>query len=91
MILRTDVYSAVDSERDYQDTLIRNGIPTELTQGAILTPMEQLAVIRRIVRDMENHWYSVSGPVSMDYMRKIAAVAVRTMEQFGAPYRELVS
>lgn len=84
---RQEVYAAIDSERDYQDTLVRDDVLTEMSQGAILTPMEQLAVIRRIVRDMEDHWYEVSGPVAMDYMRKIAATAVRAMEQFGAPRR----
>lgn len=49
--------------------------------------MEHLAIIRRICRDMEDHWYDKPGQPPMDYMRKIAGVAVRCMEQHGAPLR----
>lgn len=81
MANRLEVYDAIDRERNYQDQLPRN---TEKHQE----PLEHLAIIRRIVRDMEDAWYDKPGKADMNYMRKIAAVAVRAMEQHGAPKRE---
>ena len=80
MSRRNGVYDAIDSERTYQDNLARNDVKEQ-------TPMEHLSIIRRICRDMEDAWYDKSGQPSMDYMRKIAGVAVRCMEQHGAPVR----
>lgn len=77
---RTEVYAAIDSERQYQQQLARNDVKEQ-------NPMEHLAIIRRICRDMEDHWYDKPGQPPMDYMRKIAGVAVRCMEQHGAPLR----
>lgn len=77
---RNSVYVAIDSERDYQNTLARHQVPDQ-------SPMEHLAIIRRIVRDMENAWYDLPGQPSMDFMRKIAATAVRCMEEHGSPVR----
>lgn len=79
---RNEVFRAIDSERDYQEALSRN---TKKLQE----PLEHLAVIRRICRDMEDSWYNVPGEADMNFMRKIAGVAVRAMEQHGAPYREV--
>jgi hypothetical protein len=77
---REEAYKAVDSEREYQQTLTRHDVKFQ-------QPMEHLAIIKRIVRDMEDHWYDKAGQPPMDFMRKIAAVAVRCMEQHGAPHR----
>lgn len=77
---REEVYVAIDSERDYQETLPRNDVKKQ-------TPMEHLAIIRRICRDLEDAWYDTAGQPPLDYMRKIAGVAVRCMEQHGAPLR----
>lgn len=80
MTERADAFAAIDSERAYQDSLERN---TEKVQA----PLEHLTIIKRIVRDMEDAWYDLPGKADMNYMRKIAAVAVRAMEQHGAPLR----
>ena len=77
---RADVYDAIDSEREYQGSLPRNDVKNQ-------TPMEHLAIIERVVGDMKDAWYDNPGQPPMDYMRKIAAVAVRCMEQHGAPRR----
>lgn len=81
MPTRQEVYTAIDSERDYQDNLSRNTIKEQ-------TPLEQLTLIRRIIRDAEDCWYDNPGQIPMDYMRKIAAVAVRSMEEHEAPLRK---
>jgi hypothetical protein len=77
---RTEVYAAIDSERAYQATLERNQIKVQ-------RPMEQLALISKLVRDAEDHWYSKAGELPMDFARKIGAMAVRMMEEHGAPMR----
>lgn len=81
MATRAAVYDAIDSERNYQDNLARNDVKQQ-------RPMEHLAIIQRICRDMEDAWYDKPGQPRMDFMRKIAGVAVRCMEQHDAPRRE---
>jgi hypothetical protein len=81
MTERSEVYKAIDSERDYQDALARNDVKEQ-------TPMEHLAIIQEICQRMQAHWYDVAGQPPMDFMRKIAATAVRCMEQHGAPLYE---
>lgn len=91
---RQEVYAALDSERSYQQNLRRKGILTDGAVGKIHTPMEHLATLRTIIRQMEDAFYSYSGSAvpegktAMDFMRKIGATAVRAMEQHGAPLRE---
>lgn len=77
---RKAVFDAIDTERAYQEALPRN---TEKLQE----PLEHLTIIRKIVRDMEDSWYNNPGKADMNFMRKIAGVAVRAMEQHGAPKR----
>lgn len=74
-------YQAIDSERAYQDNLARNDFKQQ-------TPMEHLSIIQTIVDRARDWWYDQSGQLPIDYMRKIAGVAVRCMEQHGAPRRE---
>jgi predicted component of type VI protein secretion system len=81
MASRQQVYEAINSERDYQDNLPRSTVKNQM-------PMEHLAIIERICRDMNDCWYDKPGQPTMDFMRKIAATAVRCMEQHGAPRRE---
>lgn len=84
---RAEVYAAIDSEREYQLGLTRKGVATQMSQGIVTPPMAHLAIIRRIIRDMEDAYYDNAGPADMSFMRKIAAVAVRSMESHGAPHR----
>lgn len=80
MLNRKYIYESIDSERKYQDNLDRNVIKNQ-------TPLEHLSIIRKITRDMEDWFYNNPGQPPMDYMRKIAAVAVKCMEEHGAPFR----
>lgn len=77
---RVAAYAALDSERDYQDSLERNAVTEQ-------RPMEQFALIAKIIRDAEDHWYSQPGQVPMDFARKIGGVATRMLEEHGAPLR----
>lgn len=77
---RADAFNAVNGERNYQNTLPRNEVKNQ-------RPMEQVAIIRHILQDMERAWYEEPGQPSMDYARKVAAVAVRMMEEHGVVHR----
>lgn len=87
MATRQEVYAAIDSERDYQMNLSRKGIPTQMSKGETPHAMAQVSVIRKIIRDFEDAYYNNSGYPDMNFMRKIAGVAVRSMEAHGAPKR----
>lgn len=77
---REAAYAAIDSERDYQAVLERNEVKQQ-------RPMEQLALVSKIIRDAEDHWYSQPGQLPMDFARKIGGVATRMLEEHGAPLR----
>lgn len=79
---RQEVYAAIDSEREYQNTLARNDVKNQ-------TPMEQAALIRFLLTELDRMWYQNPGYPPMDIFRKIAGVAVRSMEEHGAPKRAL--
>lgn len=82
---REAAFGAIDSERDYQDALSRNVVNREDQEG--FSPMSNLCIIEELCAQMKSDFYKKPGHPSMDYMRKIAATAVRTMESFGAPLR----
>jgi hypothetical protein len=77
---RETVYAAIDSERAYQNNLSRNAIKQQ-------RPMEQVALIRHMLRQLDAEWYSQPGQPSMDIIRKIAAQCVRMMEEHGVSPR----
>ena len=77
---REAVYSAIDSERDYQEQLARNDVVDQ-------RPLEQLALVEHVIIQAKADWYNKPGSFDMNYFRKIAGIAVRAMEQHGAPYR----
>lgn len=73
---RNRVYSAINTEREYQQNLARNNVKRQ-------TPMEHLALIEKVCRDMTDDWYNNPGQPRIAHMRKIAAIAVRCMEEHG--------
>jgi hypothetical protein len=88
MATRQEVYFAIDSERDYQDA--QKGNSARHTDApAVMPPGEALTYIRKIVRDAEEAAYrgSTGAMDSIQFFRKLAAVAVRVMEDHGAPVR----
>lgn len=80
MATKLEVYAALDSERKYQDGLERNAVKPQ-------RPMEQVALIRHMLRQIDAEWYNQPGQPSMDIIRKIGALCVRMMEEHGAPKR----
>lgn len=83
---RTEVYGALDGERDYQDAGAGNarrhaGMPP-MTPGEFILCMEHcLAEARRV-------WYSPDGgQACLEHLRKVSALGVQAMELHGCPHR----
>jgi len=85
---RSEVYSAIDGERDYQ----RKWENPELTDsGGKHSLTEFLVYIRDYTEEALHVATRKPDPESEEFsrhsMRKIAALAVAAMEQHGAPFR----
>ena len=93
MTPRTEVYAAIDSERDYQDMRWgRTASSGQLGNGNrtidewalyILVYAQEFARLAATTGDTE------SVVAKLDCARKIAAMGVACMEQHGAPKREV--
>lgn len=86
---RTEVYNAIDGEREYQD--IRWNVSTTTSEGTH-SNVEFLVYIRDYVEEAL-HFCSRNGdPIANDFakknLRKIAALAVAAMEQNGVSVRD---
>jgi hypothetical protein len=82
---RARVYELIDEERAYQE----GG-----SGGHFSTPRrahefsELLTMLRKYMRQAEDNWVEGPGVLTiLDGIRKLAAIAVRTMELHGAPAR----
>lgn len=84
MTPRSEVYSALDTERDYQDRVWGDGVTANrLTIGEFLLNIEvQLTKARML-------WADEPKPElnTLEFIRKIGGLAVNAMEQHGAPPR----
>ena len=82
---RTEVYRVIDTERDHQESL-----PSNRSEDPKRTRMvaEYLTMLDYYVSHAQETWTMRSGnELVLDDMRKIAALAVRCMEEWGAPER----
>jgi len=88
MATRQEVYSAIDSERDYQD---RRWNPQTTTSGGKHSLEEWLVYMEDYINEakhiMSRSSKQESEPQALNIMRKVAAMAVSAMEQHGAPQR----
>jgi hypothetical protein len=82
---RQEVYEAIDSERDYQDSLWDSGIMANKTIG------DWNRVIAVYLRRAEDSWMYDGNDDPLNVVRKIAAVGVHAMEQLGAYGRAIGS
>lgn len=82
---RKEVYEAIDSERDYQAEFSKDTEKCQILQksvGCYLTMMQGY-----MGRTFET-WISTGGvEPTLHFIRKIAGIAVKCMEQHGAPKR----
>jgi hypothetical protein len=84
---RSEAYSILDGERDYQDNKYpaQNGFSAS-PEGFLLV-VEELSGQARSAVTAGNLPPLGDGGVAMDFLRKIGATAVRAIEQHGAPAR----
>lgn len=84
---RIKAYTALDSEREYQDAGVEDDLKTHMHA---LTPGEVLLTMEHCLTQARNAWYYSGFPnvQATEYVRKIGALAVQYMEQYGAPQRE---
>lgn len=90
MLSRKKVYKLIDGERDYQDK--------KWPQDPPLSPSDTLRAVRKLLQLADDEWY-ITGDVlidgvkvnhaDLDAARKIAAICVRLMENYGAPKRKM--
>jgi hypothetical protein len=84
---RDKVYEAIDSERNYQDKFVlpeRQYYQTH-TLGEFILMLNQYSAQ---AMSKWTHHSDIEPPESLEEVRKIAAIAVRCMEQHGAPNRK---
>jgi hypothetical protein len=85
---RAEVYSAIDTEREYQEKMIANperpDMIEELGIGGTLLAMEDCLLKAR------NAWYHGNGnhPEAMTFVRKVCGLGVQIGEKLGMPNRE---
>jgi hypothetical protein len=86
---RVEVYKAIDSERDYQDNFVlpeRRYYQTH-TLGEFILMLNQYSA--QAMEKWTHHTDAIDDfPESLHIVRKIAGLAVRCMEQHGAPERK---
>jgi len=85
MPTRSEVYKVIDGERDYQQSLPPNRSEDPTRKRGV---SEYLTMLDHYVRHAQDSWTLRAGfEQPLHDMRKIAALAVRCMEEWGAPAR----
>lgn len=87
---RAQVYTAIDTERAYQDRR-RNGETTTTGGGHSLEEwfMYMEDYIAEAKHILSRQARQDADPLALDIMRKVAGMAVCAMEQHGAPWRTM--
>jgi hypothetical protein len=87
MTPRSEVYSAIDSERDYQDA--QRGNAKRHEGQPAMTPGEYILCMEHALAEARSTWYRPDGGErSLESVRKVVALGVSAMEQHGAPRRD---
>jgi hypothetical protein len=82
---RAEVYKIIDSEREYQGDL-----GPDRTDSSDHSVGDYLVMLDTYLRAAKDEWTNNAGVVmSLHNVRKVAAIAVRCMEEHGAPSRAL--
>lgn len=85
---REDVFHAIDTERDYQQSLIRKaGRYEEETKPLEAYVLYMDRYLSRVKDDLSFKWGPSSIADALNGLRKVAALAVAAMETHGAPLR----
>lgn len=84
---RDEVYDAIDSERDFQDEMTAKESRPDMIDD--FHTGDALTAIDYNLTKAKEAWYkgSVPHPDTMEYLRKICAIAVKLGETHGMPKR----
>lgn len=84
---RAAAYTAIDTERDYQDAQRGNAKRHEGMPA--MTPGEYILCMEKCLADARLAWYGPGGGVEcLQHLRKVSALGVAAMELYGAPKRQ---
>ena len=85
---RVDAFDAVSSERVYQDVMTASAERPDMVDD--LRMGDYLTAIDVNLQRAKDSWYSSYEPfpITMEFVRKIGALAVKAGEQFAMPFRE---
>lgn len=90
MPLRTEVYKAIDSEREYQDSRWN---PETTTNGGRHSLEEWFTYMEDYIREAQHVLSRFNAQTAqkgaLDIMRKVTTLGVAAMEQHGAPLRRV--
>lgn len=84
---RDEVYAAIDGEREYQDNTISNKFGVQ--RGEVIHPVAaEILMMEDYVQRARKEWTDNKGvEPALQMVRKVAGLAVRCMENHGAPKR----
>jgi GTP cyclohydrolase III len=83
---REEVYRVIDAERDYQNSLGPDRTDTEDGSHEV---GEYITMLHHYLNEATSSWTKNAGSqAALHNMRKIAAIAVRCMEEHGALERD---
>ena len=84
---RTEVYAAIDTEREYQDKCTADKDRPDMIDDLHIG--DTLTAIRHNIRKAEDLWYKGAVPHqdAMEYLRKVAGLIVKAGETYGMPSR----
>jgi hypothetical protein len=83
---REDVYSVLDSERDYQDTIRRKN-EGETRDDDEKTIAEFILYMENKLNEAKENIYYLNNDAAMSSIRKVTALGVAAMEAFGVKSR----
>lgn len=85
---REQTYQAIDSERDYQQSMIRAaGRYEEETKPLEAYVLYMNQYLEKVKNNLSFCWGPKSIEAALEDLRKVAALAVAAMETHGAPKR----
>lgn len=85
-VTRQEVYNAIDSERNYQDNIIKNKYGNDDVGHPVAA---EILMIEDYAARARKEWTDNKGDdAALAMVRKVAGLAVRCMEHHGAPRRQ---
>jgi len=83
-LTRSQVYDLLDGERSYQNRFVQNN-----DYDKVQPVSGELLLMEQYLSKARENWVNNKGDEAcLDFMRKVAGIAVRSFENHGCPPRE---